>query len=74
MLPMLVASLKTQSAQAMQQIHIGHLAFVDSRPMHSDIVVESVYRIFTARAGAEIELSRALQRLGGTSAAALALN
>jgi len=42
---------------------IGHLAFLDRAPMTADIVVESVYRIFTARAAVEIELSRALHRL-----------
>ncbi|WP_280155117.1 PAS domain-containing protein [Piscinibacter sp. XHJ-5] len=52
---------------------IGHLAFVDREPMPSDIVIESVYRIFTARAAAEIELSRALQRLRSVSAPALAV-
>ena len=40
--------------------------------MPSDIVIESVYRIFTARAAAEIELSRALQRLKSPGAPALA--
>ncbi len=42
---------------------IGHLAFLDRRPMSEDVVMESVHRIFTARAAVEIELSRALQRL-----------
>ena len=38
----------------------------------SDIVIESVYKIFTARADVEIELSRALQRLKPAQAPALA--
>jgi GAF domain-containing protein len=42
---------------------IGHLAFLDRQPMSEDVVMESVHRIFTARAAVEIELSRALQRL-----------
>ena len=42
---------------------IGHLAFLDREPMGPDVVLESVYRIFTARAAVEIELSRALLRL-----------
>jgi PAS domain S-box-containing protein len=41
---------------------IGHLAFVDPEPMPQDMVIESVYRIFTARAAVEIELARALRR------------
>ena len=51
---------------------IGHLAFLDCAPMASDIVIESVYKIFTARAAVEIELSRALQRLKPAQAPALA--
>jgi PAS domain S-box-containing protein len=51
---------------------IGHLAFVDREPMPADIVMESVLRIFTARAAAEIELSRALRRLQAFEAPALA--
>ena len=44
-------------------IVIGHLAFLDTAPMPGDMLVESVYRIFTARAGVEIELGQALRRL-----------
>jgi PAS domain S-box-containing protein len=51
---------------------IGHLAFLDREPMPSDFVIESVYRIFTARAAVEIELSRALQRLRMVGSPALA--
>lgn len=48
---------------------IGHLAFVHAAPMGEDMLVESVYRIFAARAGVEIELSRALSRLQGLGVA-----
>jgi PAS domain S-box-containing protein len=41
---------------------IGHLAFVDSTPMDDDMLLESVYRIFTARAAVELELEHALGR------------
>ncbi|HET9642322.1 MAG TPA: PAS domain-containing protein [Burkholderiaceae bacterium] len=41
---------------------IGHLAFVHGEPLCDDVLMQSVYRIFTARAGVEIELSRALRR------------
>jgi PAS domain S-box-containing protein len=43
---------------------IGHLAFLHREPLGDDVLMESVYRIFTARAGVEIELAQALQRLG----------
>jgi PAS domain S-box-containing protein len=49
---------------------VGHLAFLDRIPMTADIVIESVYRIFTSRAAVEIELSRALQRLESRELAA----
>jgi PAS domain S-box-containing protein len=42
---------------------LGHLAFVDDAPMGDDMLVASVYRIFTARAAAEIELAQALAQL-----------
>lgn len=42
---------------------IGHLAFVHGEPLHDEILLESVYRIFTARAGVEIELGQALALL-----------
>jgi hypothetical protein len=42
---------------------IGHLAFVDDAPMDDDMLVESVYRIFTARAAVELELEHALARI-----------
>jgi PAS domain S-box-containing protein len=42
---------------------IGHLAFVGDAPMDDDMLIDSVYRIFTARAAAELELQKALARL-----------
>jgi PAS domain S-box-containing protein len=47
---------------------IGHLAFLHPEPMPEDVLLESVYRIVTARAGAEIELTQALQRLAPAAA------
>lgn len=38
---------------------VGHLAFFDNKPMSNSILVTSIYRIFTARAGAEIARVRA---------------
>ena len=46
---------------------LGHLAFLHRAAMPEDMLVDSVFRIFTARAGAEMELTRALQRLGATA-------
>lgn len=42
---------------------LGHLAFVHSRPMSDDMLMESVFRIFAARAAVELELAHALRRL-----------
>jgi len=42
---------------------LGHLAFFDSRPRGDDMLVNSIYRIFLARAAAEIERLQALARL-----------
>ena len=42
---------------------LGHLAFFDSRPRGDDMLVDSVYRIFLARAAAEMEKLQALARL-----------
>ena len=42
---------------------LGHLAFFDSRPRGDDMLVDSIYRIFLARAAAEIERIQALARL-----------
>lgn len=51
---------------------LGHLAFLSVAPMHEDMLVDSIYRIFTARAAAEIERLLALAELhglrGGTTA------
>lgn len=49
---------------------IGHLAFLDRREMNDDMLVDAVYRIFTARAAAEIERRNALASLGQRLAAA----
>lgn len=42
---------------------IGHLAFFDTREMTSDILVEPIFRIFCARAGAELERRSAMDQL-----------
>lgn len=42
---------------------IGHLALLDTRMMTNDILVEPLFRIFCARAGAEIERRQAMDRL-----------
>jgi len=42
---------------------LGHLAFFDSRPLGDDMLVDSIYRIFLARAAAEIERIQALEKL-----------
>jgi len=42
---------------------LGHLAFFDSRPRGDDMLVDSIYRIFLARAAAELERIQALARL-----------
>ena len=39
------------------------VVFVDDASLTDDMLVASVYRIFTARAAAEIELAQALVRL-----------
>ncbi len=47
---------------------IGHLALLDTRRMGEEMLVEPIFRIFCARAGAEIERLQAvarLQQLGG---------
>ena len=36
---------------------LGHLVFKDDKPMDEGILMDAVYRIFTARAGAEMERS-----------------
>jgi hypothetical protein len=42
---------------------LGHLAFFDTRPRGDEMFVDSIYRIFLARAAAEIERIQALARL-----------
>ncbi|MBL8448225.1 MAG: PAS domain-containing protein [Zoogloeaceae bacterium] len=42
---------------------IGHLAFFDTRQMTPDVLVEPIFRIFCARAGAELERRFALDQL-----------
>lgn len=49
---------------------IGHMAFLDRRQMTEDMLVDSIYRIFTARAGAEMERKWALEALNGQRQAA----
>ena len=42
---------------------LGHLAFFDSKPRGEDMLVDSIFRIFLARAAAEIEKIQALAQL-----------
>jgi GAF domain-containing protein len=49
---------------------LGHLAFFDSRPRGDDMLVDSIFRIFVARAAAEIERIQALARLAVARSAA----
>jgi len=42
---------------------IGHLAFFDTREMPQDVLVEPIFRIFCARAAAELERRSALDQL-----------
>ncbi|SBT06532.1 PAS/PAC domain-containing protein (fragment) [Candidatus Accumulibacter aalborgensis] len=42
---------------------IGHLALLDSKEMADDMLFASIYRVFTARAGAEMERKIALKML-----------
>lgn len=48
---------------------LGHLAFLHTTPLGQDVLMESVYRIFLARAAAELERRDALQRLRMLAAA-----
>ncbi len=43
---------------------LGHLAFFNKAPLGDEMLVDSVYRIFLARAAAELERIQALARLG----------
>ena len=49
---------------------VGHIAVYDSKPMPSDGIVESMFRIIAARAGAEIERMQAEQALRDSEARA----
>lgn len=49
---------------------LGHLAFLDRRPRGDELIVERVFRIFLARAAAELERLQALARLATAPAAA----
>jgi PAS domain S-box-containing protein len=42
---------------------LGHMALFHSRPLGDEVLVDRIYRIFLARAGAEIERLQALDRL-----------
>ena len=42
---------------------LGHLALFNRKPLGDEVLVERVYRIFLARAAAEIERGQALARL-----------
>jgi len=42
---------------------IGHLAFMDTRPMSEEVPHRSIFRIFAARAGAELERVQLQQEL-----------
>ena len=44
---------------------LGHVAFFDAKPRGDELLVGSIYRIFLARAAAEIERMQALAQLGG---------
>ncbi len=44
---------------------LGHLAFLDRKPMNEEVLVDSIYRIFTARAAAELERMHLQSRMVG---------
>ena len=44
---------------------IGHLAFLDRKPMTDQMLVDTIYRIFTARAAAELERMHLQARILG---------
>jgi len=52
---------------------LGHLAFFDTRPRGDDLLVDAIFRIFLARAAAEIERCQALARLAAREQAATAV-
>ncbi|MEO8804759.1 MAG: PAS domain-containing protein [Burkholderiaceae bacterium] len=49
---------------------LGHLAFFDTRPRGDEMLLDSIYRIFLARAGAEMERDHAVRRLAEVTALA----
>lgn len=49
---------------------LGHLAFLDRSPRGDEMLVDTIYRIFVARAAAEIERMQALARLRDAQLAA----
>jgi PAS domain S-box-containing protein len=49
---------------------LGHLAFFDTRPRGDEMLLDSIYRIFLARAAAEMEREQAVRRLAAMNAQA----
>jgi PAS domain S-box-containing protein len=49
---------------------LGHLAFFDTRPRGDEMLLDSIYRIFLARAAAEMERDHAVRRLAEVTASA----
>ena len=49
---------------------LGHLAFFDTRARGDEMLLDSIYRIFLARAGAEMEREQAVRRLAEITALA----
>ena len=49
---------------------LGHLAFLDRGPRGDEMLIDTIYRIFVARAAAEIERMQALARLRDAQLAA----
>ena len=47
---------------------LGHLAFFDTRPRGDEMLLDSIYRIFLARAAAEMEREQAVRRLAEVTA------
>lgn len=47
---------------------LGHLAFFDTRPRGDEMLLGSIYRIFLARAAAEMEREQAVRRLAEVTA------
>ena len=46
---------------------LGHLALFSKRPLGDEVLVDRIYRIFLARAAAEMERMQALDRLASTA-------